>query len=173
MEGFNERLVMGVSQDDPILDVLAKTLLDTPKLFGRIQSNLIITATMDFITSLMMDMKIHKMAVNLGLTPFATYGRNMSGISTSYAMFVFPTEVDVEAYIQYLPQIRVFIDCMDEVLSFYKEETAGEENFASMLAMESSITKYEAIQRLADDVAGADKGVLRGLAGDQLALDNW
>ncbi|KAF9265366.1 terpenoid synthase [Marasmius fiardii PR-910] len=173
MEGFNERFVKGIPQDDPILDGLAQTLLDTSTYHGRVQSNLIISSTLDFVTSLRIDMDVAKMTT-LSSSSFADFCRKMSGISTAYGMFIFPREIELTAYVQCFPHMATYINCMNDVLSFYKEEVAGEEeNFASMLAKESSVSKYEAIQRIADDVAAADKSILMGLANNQLALDSW
>ncbi|KAF9261171.1 terpenoid synthase [Marasmius fiardii PR-910] len=173
MEGFNERFVKGISQDDPILDGLAQTLFDTSGYHDRVQSNLIVSSTLDFVTSLRIDMDIPEMT-SLSSSSFADFCRKMSGISTAYGMFIYPREIKLKVYVQCLPHMATYINCMNDVLSFYKEEVAGEEeNFASMLAKESSISKYEAIQRIADDVAEADKNILRGLADNQLALDSW
>ncbi|KAG7088709.1 hypothetical protein E1B28_012679 [Marasmius oreades] len=173
MESFNESFLKGVSQDDLILDGLAKALLNTSKYYSPIQSNLIVTSTLDFMTSLIMEVKIKKME-SFDSPSFAAYYRDMSGVSIAFAMFIFPKGIDPATYIQCTPQIGMYINYMNDVLSFYKEEVAGEEeNLVSMLAKESSITKYEAIQRIADDVAEAEKDISTRLAGNKLALDGW
>ncbi|KAF9265958.1 terpenoid synthase [Marasmius fiardii PR-910] len=173
MEGFSERLVKGLPQDNPILDATAKVLFDMPQYYGRLQSNLIVTSTLDFISSLMMDMEIQKMA-SLDSPDFAAYCRLLSGISVAFAMFIFPKEIEVAGYIQCLPHLNTYINGLNDVLSFYKEELAqDDENFVTMLAREAGITKYEALKRRADEVVEADRNILKGLAGNQPALDCW
>ncbi|KAG7087169.1 hypothetical protein E1B28_013149 [Marasmius oreades] len=171
MEGFNHRFVKGLPQDDPILDALAKHLLDAHEYYGQIQCNLIVTSTLDFVTSLMMDIDM----TNVACSPsFAAYCRSISGVQVAYTMFMFPKSIEFTSYIHCLPHISIYINYLNDVLSFYKEELRGEEeNFASMLAKESLITKQEAIQRLADDVVEAERNISKGLAGNQSALDIW
>ncbi|KAF9257260.1 terpenoid synthase, partial [Marasmius fiardii PR-910] len=175
MEGFNERFVKGLVQNDPVLDALAKSMLETFKYYGHIQSNMLVTSVLDFMTSMMVDLEMRKVTPNLNQTAgFAAYLRNISGVQVAYAMFVFPKDIDVGVYIQYLPQIAIYINYMNDILSFYKEELKeDQENLVTLLAKESGITKNEALQRIADDVAEADKIIMNGLAGDQMALECW
>ncbi|KAF9259049.1 terpenoid synthase [Marasmius fiardii PR-910] len=174
MEGFNERFVKGISEDDPILDGLSQILLDTSEYHDRAQSSLIVSSTLNFVASLIMDMANQKLT-STGSSSFSTFCWNMSDdISTAYATFIFPKEIELATYVGCLPHISTYINCMNDVLSFYKDEVVGEDrNFAIMLAKEHSITTYEAIQRIAGDVFEADKHIQRGLADNQLALDSW
>ncbi|KAF9254922.1 terpenoid synthase, partial [Marasmius fiardii PR-910] len=174
MEGFNERIVQGLTQNHPILDALVKNIQDTFKLYNRIQSSLFVTSNMDFVNSLMLDMEIRKVTNFNQSAGFATYKRGISGVQVGYAMLIFPKDIDVGVYIQYLPQMSIYINYMNDVLSYYKEELKGEEeNLVTLLAKESGITNYEAFQRVADDVAEADRIILEGLASNQRALNCW
>ncbi|KAF9258731.1 terpenoid synthase, partial [Marasmius fiardii PR-910] len=175
MGGFNERFVKGLAQNDPILDALTKIISDTFKYYGLIQSNMFVTSSLDFMTSLMLDLEMRKLTpMSRTKSRFAAYLRSISGIQIAYAMLAFPKDIDVRAYIQCLPQMTIYIGYMNDVLSFYKEELREEQdNFVTLLAKESGITKYETFQRIADDVAEADKIIMGGLAGDQIALECW
>ncbi|KAF9264979.1 terpenoid synthase, partial [Marasmius fiardii PR-910] len=175
MEGFNERFVNGLPQDDPVLHVLDQTLRDSPEYYGQIQSNMIIPGTLDFVISLMMDMEIREITVRSISPDFAAFWRSLSGIPIGFTMFIFPKEIKLSAYIECLPHMKTYVNCMRsiDVLSFYKEEVAGEETFATSLAKGSLITNYEAIQRLADDVAEAEAIISKKLVGNQPALDSW
>ncbi|KAF9259671.1 terpenoid synthase [Marasmius fiardii PR-910] len=172
MEGFNEQFVKGLVQNNPILDALAKIVFDTFKYYGHIQSNMVVTSIFDFITSLMVDLEMCK---SLNQTAgFAAYWQKISSVQVAYAMFVFPKDIDVGVYIQYLPQMAIYINCMNDILSFYKEELKeDQENLVTLLAKESGITKYKALQNIADDIAEADKIIMNGLAGNQMALECW
>ncbi|KAJ8090302.1 hypothetical protein PM082_018898 [Marasmius tenuissimus] len=174
MGEFNERFIKGLPQNNPILEVFAQIIRQTSKYYGRVQTALTITSTLDFMTSLSIDLEIPRVKNVAELSSFAAYCRTMSGVSVAYGMFIFPTSIPLSTYVSCVPLMSTYINCMNDVLSFYKEELNMEEdNFASMLAKGSSITKYDAIQRLADDVADADARVLKVLADHPPALDSW
>ncbi|KAG7092969.1 hypothetical protein E1B28_009270 [Marasmius oreades] len=109
LEGFSERLVKGSAQDNPILAGLATILFDTNEYYGRLQSNLIVTSTLDFVASLMMDLEIQKME-SLDSPSFAAYCRLLSGISVAFAMFIFPKDIEIAGYIQCLPHLNTYIN---------------------------------------------------------------
>ncbi|KAJ8090288.1 hypothetical protein PM082_018884 [Marasmius tenuissimus] len=174
MGEFSERFTKGLPQDNPMLEVLTKLIRQTSKYYGRVQTALIVTSTVDFVTSLSIELEIPRVKNATEFSSFASYCRTMSGISVAYGMFVFPASIPLSTYVSCVPLMSTYINCMNDVLSFYKEELSMEEdNFASMLAKGSSITKYAAIQRLADDVADADERILKVLADHPRALDSW
>ncbi|KAL0568085.1 hypothetical protein V5O48_013910 [Marasmius crinis-equi] len=193
--GFHERFTKGLPQGDPIQDFLVKILQDTPKYYGRLQTALIITSTLDFVTSLSVELEIREMKdVSEFNTSFAAYCRDLSGIGVAYAMFIFTEDVPFATYVPCMTHMKTYLNCIkyeslvitwfrstdddvdaySDVLSFYKEELNGEEdNYASILAKGASITKYDAVQRLANDVAEADEKILKALYGHQAAIDSW
>ncbi|KAK1220809.1 hypothetical protein PQX77_016380 [Marasmius sp. AFHP31] len=174
MGGFSERFAKGLPQDNPMLEVLAKVIQETFQYYGRVQSALIVTSTLDFVTSLSVELEIPRVKNATEFSSFASYCRTISGISVAYGMFIFPADVPLSTYVSCVPLMSTYINCINDVLSFYKEELNMEDdNLASMLAKGSSITKYDAIQRLADDAADADKRVLKALADYPPALDSW
>ncbi|KAL0565112.1 hypothetical protein V5O48_016919 [Marasmius crinis-equi] len=172
--GFHERFTKGLPQGDPIQDLLVKILQDTPKYYGRIQTALIITSTLDFVSSLSVELEVRKMTDVSEFTSFAAYCRDLSGIGVAYAMFIFTEDIPFATYVPCMTHMKTYLNCINDVLSFYKEELNGEEdNYASILAKGASITKYDAVQRLANDVAEADERILKALYGHQAALDSW
>ncbi len=61
-----------------------------------------------------------------------------------------------------------------DVLSFYKEESAGEEmNQVSLLASCSKCPKIEAVKQLVDTTVGAHLNILDILCPDKAALDAY
>ncbi|KAK1220813.1 hypothetical protein PQX77_016384 [Marasmius sp. AFHP31] len=174
MGEFNEQFIKGLPQNNPILEAFAQIIRQTSKYYGRVQTALIITSTLDFMTSLSIDLEIPRVKNVTEFSSFAAYCRTMSGVSVAYGMFIFPASIPLSTYVSCVPLMSTYINCMNDVLSFYKEELNMEDdNFASMLAKGSSITKYDAIQRLADDVADADKRILKVLADYPPALESW
>ncbi|KAK1224690.1 hypothetical protein PQX77_012363 [Marasmius sp. AFHP31] len=90
------------------------------------------------------------------------------------AVFVLP-DIPFASYVHTLPYISIYLNGVNDVLSFYKEELAMEEgNYPSKFAKGSAtLTKYDVIRRVVDDVVEADKMTLKGLAGNPEALDCW
>jgi len=64
---FNERFILCQAQDDPVLDALASLLREFHQYFGRAASNIMITSTMNFITSLLLDHETQGIPVRRGL----------------------------------------------------------------------------------------------------------
>ncbi|KIY71950.1 terpenoid synthase [Cylindrobasidium torrendii FP15055 ss-10] len=66
----------------------------------------------------------------------ACYLRAMTGIPELFTVCIFPASVSYDDYKDALPSIGDFIDLHNDLLSFYKEESAGEKcNLASYLNM--------------------------------------
>ncbi|KIY68774.1 terpenoid synthase [Cylindrobasidium torrendii FP15055 ss-10] len=64
----------------------------------------------------------------------ACHTRSMSGDSLVYIIFIFPRSIPYKDYKDALPSICDFVDLANDLLSFYKEEVAGEEcNLVSYL----------------------------------------
>lgn len=60
---FNERFILCKSQDDPVLDALTSLLQEFHQHFGRVASNIMITSTLNFMTSLLLDHEMQGMPV--------------------------------------------------------------------------------------------------------------
>jgi hypothetical protein len=70
VEGVNcfiERFILCQAQDDPVLDALTSLLREFHQHFGRVASNIMITSTLNFMTSLLLDHETQGMPVRRGL----------------------------------------------------------------------------------------------------------
>ncbi|KAL4268873.1 trichodiene synthase family protein [Pleurotus pulmonarius] len=84
---------------------------------------------------------------------FPAYVRNMSGNGEPYVMFMFPRDMDFKVYAQAIPTLALAIDYLNDVMSFYKEELAGEtNNYVSLMAKHCGAAKLDILQRVADQV---------------------
>ncbi|PBK99504.1 terpenoid synthase [Armillaria gallica] len=105
---------------------------------------------------------------------YTRFARNLSGFNEVMGLFIFPSCIPVTAYIAALPDLIVFIGSANDVLSFYKEESAGEEmNQVSLLASCSKCPKIEAVKQLVDITIGAHRNILDILCPDKAALDAY
>ncbi|EDR03562.1 uncharacterized protein LACBIDRAFT_331339 [Laccaria bicolor S238N-H82] len=162
---FNERFILCQPQDDPVLDGFASLLREFPQHFGRVVSNIMTTSTLNLVTALLLEHETQNMKSSLDAHNYPTFSRVMSGASETYALFAFPPQIPMPFYIQALPEDMMFINNVNDVLSFYKEDSAGETvNRVSNLARCHGVSKMEVIHRLSQDAATCHSQVLRILS---------
>ncbi|KAF8889652.1 isoprenoid synthase domain-containing protein [Infundibulicybe gibba] len=141
---FNDRFINQQPQGDAVLDSFANLLLECPQHFGRFASNMIVTSTLNLVTAMLLEYETCGMTLSPHVQGFPTFSRNLSGASEAYALFIFPPEIPLQSYIQ----VRFRFD----ILSFYKEECAGEKtNRVSTLANSSRKSKLEVLEVLSRD----------------------
>ncbi|KXN81005.1 Trichodiene synthase [Leucoagaricus sp. SymC.cos] len=153
LKEFTIRFVCREPQKCRALDHLAEMTKELSDRWGAIAANIILAAEIDYIAASMIDPEIKGMEVRL--TPdFPQFTREMSGVARAYSCQVFSPSLDVRKWIQVVPDCSYYIDHVNDLLSFYKEELAAESaNFVSMHARAEGVSKIEALARLADSTA--------------------
>ncbi|KAF3769498.1 hypothetical protein M406DRAFT_36360 [Cryphonectria parasitica EP155] len=130
VEGFERRFLTGEEQPTPLLRATAALMKETWDFWDPILANLIVTSTMDFVTSNIIDTRreFKNMPVTKAGKSFPYFFRNMSGISIAYACFIYSKEEypDIGLFLEALPDMAFYIANINDVLSFYKEEIGGE-----------------------------------------------
>ncbi|KAF8815635.1 terpenoid synthase [Phlegmacium glaucopus] len=154
VDTFHERFVTGQQQPNEALDGLARLLRETNLHYHGIQAHVILTSTLNFITSMLLDFETQGMAVSPHAKSYTTFLRVMTGISEAYAMFTFPPEVPMKYYVHAIPELCLVISYFNDVLSFYKEELVGESgNYISTEANQRGENKIPVLRALAHDVS--------------------
>ncbi|KAF7367637.1 Terpenoid synthase [Mycena sanguinolenta] len=130
LEDYQRRFLLGFPQEDPVLVHLNTTLGRMYNYWDPICANLIGCAALECLSGTLLENRpeISKMAVRPGAISWPKYLRTMSGVGPGYSCAIFPkqTHRDISAYIQILPDIGDYFCLANDVLSFYKEELAGE-----------------------------------------------
>ncbi|KII85802.1 hypothetical protein PLICRDRAFT_178118 [Plicaturopsis crispa FD-325 SS-3] len=171
---FNGRFIRRQPQADKILDGFADLLLQCPDHFNGVVANLITAATLNFMTSLLLEHDTKGMAIGASAQKFPVYSRTMSGCADTFGFLVFPADLPLQSFIQAIPEVTVFLNSGNDIFSFYKEELAGEfTNQVSLMADCRGITKVEALRLLEDEVVSAHDRVVDILAQHEGALDAW
>ncbi|TFK38295.1 isoprenoid synthase domain-containing protein [Crucibulum laeve] len=151
---FNERFIHKRAQLDPVLDSFADLLYELPQHFGRVVSNIMVTSTLNLVTALLLEHETQDMTLSPYAHGYTTFSRVMSGASEVYALFAFPTDIPLQGYIQALHDMTMFINNGNDILSFYKEDLAGENvNRISNLANCFGTSKLEVLRRLSEDAS--------------------
>lgn len=127
-------------------------------------ANLLVTTTLNFINANVIEsspeLAAFKPTFNAG-REFPYWLRDISGIPMAYAIFMFPSEgyPDVGAFLEAFPDLNKFINLANDVISFWKEEKAGEtRNYISLRAQAEGKPALEVMQAVAEEtVACADR----------------
>ncbi|KAH9918245.1 terpenoid synthase [Epithele typhae] len=129
---FAQRFSEGAPQLDPVLDRFAAHIRRAFDLWPRIGANAIISGTFDSMTAMYIEYTTTGMAPIPGATRYPYYVRTKSGI---------------------IPEMDYFINCTNDILSFYKETLAGEtDNYIHLRAAAERKSPSEVLRILADEV---------------------
>ncbi|KAF8803257.1 terpenoid synthase [Phlegmacium glaucopus] len=154
IDTFNERFVTGQQQANDVLDGLARLLREINLHYYGTQANLILTSALNFITSIILEFETKGLTVSPHAKSYTTFLRVMSGVCEAYSIFTFPPEVPMKYYVQAVPELCLIINYFNDVLSFYKEELAGESgNYISNEANQRGEEKTPVFRVLAHDVS--------------------
>ncbi|KAJ2971743.1 hypothetical protein NQ176_g7543 [Zarea fungicola] len=124
------RFSKGEPQPSALLEAFASVLRDTTTHYGPIIANFINLSALAFINSNAMEMRreyqemhIPKQAIN-----WPYYFREKEGLPEAYAYFCFPKSScnNITYFLPAIPDMGKFINLTNDILSFYKEELAGE-----------------------------------------------
>ncbi|KAK8115642.1 hypothetical protein PG984_012144 [Apiospora sp. TS-2023a] len=131
VEQFQQRFLRGEEQPLPILRGLAAIFREAYDHWDPVLANLLVKSALDFMTSNLLDAEdvFRRMQVTTEAgVSFPYYIRHMSGITEAYAIFTYPREQypDISQFLEAIPDMALWININNDVLSFYKEEVAGE-----------------------------------------------
>ncbi|KAI0689741.1 isoprenoid synthase domain-containing protein [Cytidiella melzeri] len=130
LDGFSHRLLSGSPQKDPLLDCLVDNLRHMPDYFPSYASKGITVSTIEFIDATLYDKASLGMVLHGAALPYVNLRRMCNALGAAYGFFIwdkfsFP---DVSAHIQILPEAMSYLNYGNDILSFYKEQLAGEKN---------------------------------------------
>jgi len=165
LKTFVEVFACGGVHYHDVLAAYANILRDFPRHFGD-ASGIVLSSSLNFINSLVLEDELpHLLSSTSKLsTLFPTFVRSLSGASDAYAAFAFAPSIPWSTYIHALPDMVVFINNGNDVLSLYKEEKSGEEsNRVSLLAGCQHVSKLEIVEELALEAVNSDAIVFESL----------
>ena len=116
---FEQRFLSGQPQLNPVLDALARVLMDMWDFYGPICANSIIAATFEFITSTCIEPELERMPLIRGIQRFSWFFRARTGMGVPYALFAFPKSARLGPmeYIQAVPDMDFWIDASNDLVS--------------------------------------------------------
>ncbi|KAJ8698757.1 hypothetical protein PTI98_005429 [Pleurotus ostreatus] len=119
-KAFCHNFIMHLPQETSVLRAFDQLLRETWRHFDGVQANFIIASSMYYMNAVAIEHGIRPLETQT--SDFFRFFRGLSGNSSSFCVFIFPNDVPPNSYIQALPFMMDYVNYMNDVLSFYKEE---------------------------------------------------
>lgn len=155
LEGFQQCVFENKPPAGGFLEAFRLHLTDMYKYWDKIPANCINLSAMDYINGcLLEDMpSIRNMKLSQHAHTYPFFLRNKTGTALAYAWMMFPKEFhpDMSEYIQVIDDLNLYIDFVNDIMSFYKECIAGETN--NYISVRAKITQKSLVEALQDTVS--------------------
>ncbi|KAF9465969.1 isoprenoid synthase domain-containing protein [Collybia nuda] len=173
---FQQRFLRRSPQLDPVLTAFADLLLRMCDQYDTITANSIISATFEFVNSTCIEPDLERMPLVQGVLRFPLFVRDRTGVSTSFALMLFPfsKKILVTGYIQALPDMIFWVSLSNDLLSFHKEELAGDtNNYVHIRALMEEKAPIEVLFEMGQELTLARQTIYKALAGSPTATAAW
>ncbi|KAH9923689.1 Trichodiene synthase-domain-containing protein, partial [Fomitopsis serialis] len=163
---FHRKMCTGViQQEHGMLGELTKVLQSMWDHYPSFSANTVYASALRFVNASVMENEWRGEVYTLEARPFLEYKRSMTATTEAYACFIWPRAQ--------FPDYRVYVRAIPDILSFYKEELAGEEdNYIHERALATGSSASDALQGVIDDTITAVKRV-RSVLGNGEARAAW
>ncbi|KAI0031073.1 isoprenoid synthase domain-containing protein [Vararia minispora EC-137] len=172
---FQHLFYAHLPQLHPVLDCYANYMLKLYDHYEAYVADAMIMSSCTFIDGSVLEVRALTKRVSTKpdakLWPY--YVRSLSGISGFYSYACFPKKdhPDVVDYVQAIPEILIFTNFLNDVLSFYKEEMDGEQhNYCQMMSRVNGKAPIDILQDVSDETVMVAKRAARILKEAPAAL---
>ncbi|KAI0366905.1 terpenoid synthase [Pilatotrama ljubarskyi] len=152
---FGRRLVRGEKQLSPIFDRLADLLKEAHLYWSDVGADAIVTGTIDALTATAIEFATTGSPVAPAALRYPYYLRTRAGGGPQYTHFMFMRSwrEKADSYLQILPEIEHWTLGTNDILSFYKEELAGEpSNYVHLRAEAEQSSPWDVLRELTEEV---------------------
>lgn len=158
---------------DPVLEWYVHEIMPRLwKIFHPTVASMIVTACYDFINGVGIEGLTVGRQVKPQAPKYPDWLRFKTGLSPMYGLLVVVCATDpqlptggIEKYVHVIPDVIVFTNIVNDVLSFYKEMLAEETgNYIDQRAQREQCDILTALQKVANEGIAAGERVLAGLA---------
>lgn len=136
-----------------------------------------------FIISRMIELKltIGELNINLAVTSpmFSYFLHSMSGVAIPYSLMAFVTSKDdlvndTAGILQILPDINRFVELINDIISYRKEESAGEKfNLIPILALSRGIKTEKVLWQIVEEALELNRCIDIALKSYSVAKMHW
>jgi len=172
---FTQRFIDRVPQLHPLLDLYVDTMVKMREPYKGYSASAMVANCLDFGNAEMFTRQAGALELGPDSGSYIEYMRMKEGFSDCYACFIWPhaTCPDSKRFIQAIYGAANFINVVNDMFSFYKEEKAGEtwtyvHNFAKVHGM----TVPEALENVKQQAIDVVKRI-RNVLGEGPERDAW
>jgi hypothetical protein len=184
---FQYRFMQGLPQLDPVLDAFSAVLHNLSASYPPLQANLILSAAFEFVSASCVEPQLargHRSAKNSKLptptarqaTRFPVFLRERTGLGVPGALMLFsPSQpVDFVDCFQALGDMSFCIAAVNDLLSFFKEQLAGETaTYIHTRAEAEGRSPLRVFASLKNELCAASQNITQTLGEDQAAVEIW
>jgi hypothetical protein len=159
---LQRNVATGQPTGDPVLDWFVREL--TPKLwryFDPLVANMIVVACYDAANGIGIELLTEHAELNRDAPGFPDWLRFKTGLSPMYSLLALARASDpqlptgtggLEKHVQTIPDVIIFTNIVNDVISWYKEHLAGEQkNYIAMRAHKDGVDVVAALRTVADE----------------------
>ncbi|KAG5341444.1 hypothetical protein C0989_010385 [Termitomyces sp. Mn162] len=150
-------LAEAVEQD--ALNKLRTTLCGVYLLWDSISANCIASSMMEYVNGCLLELQaIPKMKLSASAQSWPDFIRGKTGAAAAFSFMIFPknTSYDIADFIQVIPDIMIYINLGNDVLSFYKETLANEtDNYIHCRALVDGKSVDDTLSDISHDAIAA------------------
>lgn len=171
---FQQNYILSRPQLDPVLDHFAECLGEMWTFYDAFTANAIVTSSLEFVSGCLLENLTTDMPINPLADRYPYFLRSKTGVAQAYTFMMFPKAQHhtPTAFIQAAPAISYWIDITNDILSFHKEELAGETgNYVHLRAAVVHRKPIEVVGNLVEEALRATESIESTL--DGAALDAW
>ncbi|KAL4879978.1 isoprenoid synthase domain-containing protein [Aspergillus karnatakaensis] len=127
LQSYATNLMLRRPQGHSLLQGFTNHLSEQAEIFGSYGGDMIIKGAMEFISSVVVEAKyMDSVHLSKHTTDFLVPFRAKTGVAEPFAFFCFPEDThpeqrDLEKYLAVIPTLMLFLDYVNDILSFYKE----------------------------------------------------
>ncbi|KZT73360.1 terpenoid synthase [Daedalea quercina L-15889] len=173
---YHRKMCAGVvQQEHGMLGEFTKVLQGMWAHYPSFSANTIYASALRFVNASVMENEWRGEVYTQEARPFVEYKRSMTATTEAYACFIWPNVQfpDYRVYVRAIPDTMLYVSYVNDILSFYKEELAGEEdNYIHERALATGSSASNALQGVIDDTIAAVKRV-RSVLGSGEAREAW
>ncbi|KAF7373565.1 Terpenoid synthase [Mycena sanguinolenta] len=178
LDDYQRRLMMGLPQVDPVLTHYQRVLGKLYDHWDPISADAMVCAAMEFMNGSILENRHEIMGLTVAPTApnWPKYLRAKSGLGSGAAFAIFPKQAhpDISAYIQVVPDIDEFTCLANDILSFYKEELAGETtNYVHFRSRTTSKPPKQVLAEMVREASNLHVRIAATLARHPEALAAW
>ncbi|KAF7368575.1 Longiborneol synthase [Mycena venus] len=130
LEEYQRLLLLGRQPEDRAMARFQELLAKFYDIWDPVCANLMFSGALEFVNGNILERRenVCEMDVRALASPWPKYWRTKSGGAPGFSAGIFPKEnhPDITKYIQALPDIDDYVGLVNDILSFYKEQSSGE-----------------------------------------------